>query len=66
MKVTINGKTQTLLPGLTLQELIAQYKLDPDTVVVEINRDIIQKNDYAAVRLKENDVIEIVCFVGGG
>jgi len=66
MNVTINGKPKTLSPGIKLCELIKQNKLNQNAVVIEINRNIIQKNDYAAISLKEHDVVEIVCFVGGG
>lgn len=66
MNVTINGKTKTVPCNLSLRELIEQNKLNPDAVVIEINRNIVPKSDYSAISLKENDVIEIVSFVGGG
>lgn len=66
MNITINGNQKAIEPHLNLLELIEHHNLNKDAVVIEINRNIIQKNDFAATHLKENDIIEIVSFVGGG
>ena len=36
------------------------------TIVVEYNGIILDKNKYNEVTIKDNDVIEIISFVGGG
>ena len=40
--------------------------LSKNKIAVEINGEIIPKKDYETVQIKENDVIEVVSFVGGG
>ena len=35
-------------------------------VAIELNREIIDKNRIRNMKLKNNDVIEIVHFIGGG
>jgi len=66
MTITINGNRRTFARNMTLLEFLKENHLNQDAVVVEINRDIVQKKDFAYVSLKENDVVEIISFVGGG
>jgi len=35
-------------------------------VVVELNRDILERDTYADVQVRDGDSIELVHFVGGG
>ncbi|MBT2712345.1 sulfur carrier protein ThiS [Pseudomonas sp. ISL-88] len=50
----------------TIQDLLESYQLDQKIVVVERNKEIIEKKNYRNVGLCDRDVIEIVHFVGGG
>jgi thiamine biosynthesis protein ThiS len=40
--------------------------MKPDRVAVELNRDIVPRDRWAATLLKEGDRLEVVHFVGGG
>ena len=40
--------------------------MKPDRVAVELNRDIVQRDKWAATALNSGDRLEIVHFVGGG
>lgn len=66
MNVKINGKVKQLDDGLTVKQLLKQLNIPFETVVVELNGDIIYKEEYEKVILKDNDKVEIVRFVGGG
>lgn len=66
MIIKINGK-DAKVDGLTnLTDLISGKELVPDHIVIEHNSRIIPKEEWADIRLKENDNIEIISFVGGG
>lgn len=67
MKVRINGKEE-ILPDkvMTLQELVVDRGLIPERVVIEVNLQVIPSEYWPTVRLREEDHIEIVSFVGGG
>ena len=64
MKLTINGKIETLENIKNLSDIITHFKLK--NVVIELNGNIINKEDYPDTLLKEDDRIEIIRFVGGG
>lgn len=67
MKIRLNG-TQVELPQevTSVESLLAHYELQNRIAIVEINEDIIQKDDYKTKKLANGDVVEIVQFVGGG
>lgn len=66
MKVTINGKEETFAEQMTLNDIVQLRKLNPKVIVLEYNGEITSQDDWNSIILKEEDVLEIVSFVGGG
>ncbi len=66
MRVRINGEDLPLVSQMTVAELIAQRKIRPETTVVEHNGIIVTRDKWELTMLKENDMLEILSFVGGG
>ncbi|HSH70424.1 MAG TPA: sulfur carrier protein ThiS [Deferrisomatales bacterium] len=66
MKVSINGRLRMLPAGTSLARLLQELELEAARVVVERNRSIVPREEFAAVALGDGDVLEIVHFVGGG
>ncbi len=66
MNITLNGQEKTLDDTATLTELLRDLSLKPETVVIELNTEIIQPDAYTEQKLKEADSVEIIRFVGGG
>ena len=66
MKVAINGETKELPDGISLNEMIEMLSLPPRMMAIEINQQVIRKQDWEGTRIDEGDKIEIVHFVGGG
>ena len=65
MKLTINGQQQDSAPS-TLAQLIEHLGMKQDRVAVELNRNIVSRDQWAETNLAEGDQLEIVHFVGGG
>ncbi len=66
MKLKINGNETDVKDGLSVSGLLDELKIEPGRVAVEVNMVIIKKVNYEESFLKEDDVVEIVNFVGGG
>ena len=66
MHIRLNGKDREVPGGLTVRALLESLELHPGLVVVELNRDILERDRYADVPVREGDTIELVHFVGGG
>ena len=49
-----------------MSDLINKLKIPIKKVAIELNQEIIDKNDLKIIKLKKNDKIEIVHFIGGG
>lgn len=64
-KVVINGKDIELENTSTVEDLVTERSIT-GMFVIEKNKEIIQKEDYTKTPVKENDVLEIVGFFGGG
>lgn len=66
LALTVNGEPRRLAGPATLLDLLAHLGLDPRTVVVELNREIVRRPRLGEIRLAEGDTVELVHFVGGG
>ena len=63
--VNVNGE-KVQASGQTIAEYLKNTGYNADRVVVELNLQIISKDKYSEITLKENDAVEILNFVGGG
>jgi thiamine biosynthesis protein ThiS len=65
MNLTINGETQSS-SAETLGALVEQLGMKSDRVAIELNREIVPRDQWPKTALQEGDRLEIVHFVGGG
>ncbi len=65
-KIQLNGKKIKIYKDLKVKGLIKKYKLNEKKIAIELNGIILPKNHYGKKKLKDNDKIEIVQFIGGG
>ena len=66
IKIKINGKKIIIKDKENLSKILKNYKIPIKKVAIELNREIINKNKIDKIKVKENDIIEIVHFIGGG
>ena len=65
MKLIINGELKEFNDNITIKQLLKSLNLNDKPVVIELNKEIIPKENYNR-KLSPNDKLEIVTFVGGG
>jgi thiamine biosynthesis protein ThiS len=66
MNLTINGDSRVFPVVETLGALIEQLGMKSDRVAIELNREIVPREQWPQTSLKDGDRLEIVHFVGGG
>ena len=66
LKVQLNGNNYRVDKGCTINKLLKRLKINNNKAAVELNGQIVDKKRYSHIRLKKNDRIEIVHFIGGG
>ena len=65
-KIQINGRKKAVKQNISVLELLKKYKLNKNKVAIELNGKILPQNKYNSKKLKNQDKIEIVQFIGGG
>jgi sulfur carrier protein len=66
MQVTVNGQSRELAEQTTIAELLAELELDPRTLAVECNLNLVPRAQHAETQLTAGDRVEVVTLVGGG
>ena len=66
INIKLNGKTYAIEQRMDILLLLETLKVSPGSVVVERNREILHRNMFDRVVLKEGDELELIRFVGGG
>jgi thiamine biosynthesis protein ThiS len=66
IRVTVNGEQRDVASGRTVEQFLLELGLHPRMVVVEHNREILDRSRYESVELRPGDSFELVHFVGGG
>src|SRR2546425_4146021 len=64
--VTLNGKPRQIADGVSLLDLLQELDVQPSRVVIEHNREIRRRDDFAKTVVHAGDELELVYFVGGG
>ena len=66
IKIKVNGKFVHIQDKITLLNLTKKLKVPIKKVAIELNQTITNKRLLKKIKLKKNDKIEIVHFIGGG
>ena len=66
MTIVLNGVRREAPAGVSVLALLETIGLAPGRVAVEINGRIARREDFARERLRDDDRVEVVEFVGGG
>jgi thiamine biosynthesis protein ThiS len=66
IKIKVNGKFKIVLNNSKLSDLLKNLNIPIKKVAIELNQEIIDKKRSSNIKLKKDDKIEIVHFIGGG
>ena len=66
IKIKVNGKVKTVLNNSKLSDLLKNLNIPIKKVAIELNQEIIDKKRTSNIKLKKDDKVEIVHFIGGG
>ena len=62
----INGKDVVIKKNQTIYEYLKDNNYNLKRIVIELNGEIVSKDKYNTINLKDTDVMEVLTFVGGG
>ena len=62
----VNGKSRPIEDSIDLETYLLSFGLNLQFVAVGYNGEVVKKESFADLKLKDGDVLEIVRPVGGG
>ncbi len=66
MKIAVNGQMWEFSGEMNVLQLLHELGMVVDLVAVEVNQEILDKKEFRAHFLRNDDRVEIINFVGGG
>jgi len=66
IKIKVNGKKVIFDKNNSIATLVRKLKIPLNKVAIELNKKILDKKKINKIKVKVNDNIEIVHFIGGG
>jgi len=66
MQIFLNGEKIEIINNTSISKLLQQFQLDPTKVAVELNQNLVFHHNFDNTIISQNDIIEIVHFIGGG
>lgn len=67
MNIKVNGEQKNYEEILTVAELLKVEDVSmPDMVTVQLNGEFVDRADFSELKLKDNDDIDFLYFMGGG
>lgn len=64
--IEMNGQRKEIEDGATIAQLLEQSEISSRFCAVELNLEIVSKDEYGSRRLVSGDKLEVVTLVGGG
>jgi sulfur carrier protein len=67
MRIKVNGKDAETADGLTVGALLKEQKVEmAEYVSVQINDEILPRDEFETRVVREGDVVEFLYYMGGG
>jgi sulfur carrier protein len=66
IEIHVNGQSRLVAADSTVAMLLQTLELDPRTLAVERNLELVPRGQHAATPLAAGDRLEVVTLVGGG
>ena len=64
--ITVNGRDVSIEREMPVDELLDTVDVPPNYLAVEINGEVVPREEHARHIVSANDAVEVVTLVGGG
>ena len=66
INIKLNGKKTIVDDQISLNKILKNFNIPINRVAIELNKEIVNKKKLSSIKIRNNDSIEIVHFIGGG
>ena len=64
--IVLNGEERKIDGAVTVDRLLDLFSLPRQRVAIELNKEVVRKQEWPETKVKDADRIEVIHFVGGG
>lgn len=66
LNITVNGSPVEINEAMSIERLLKTVDVPKNYLAVEVNEEVVAKEDHGTVVVGDGDRIEVVTLVGGG
>lgn len=66
IRIFLNGECHEIEDRVSLDGLLDLFSLPRQRVAIELNKQVVRRQDWQSELIEDGDRIEVVHFVGGG
>ncbi len=66
IKITVNGTATEVDRAMSIDELIQNVDVPKNYLAVEVNEDVVPREQHGQYMVADGDRVEVVTLVGGG
>ena len=66
ISITVNGRQVEVDSEMSVEELLDTVDVPPNYLAVEVNAEVVPREDYGETMVRGGDDVEVVTLVGGG
>jgi sulfur carrier protein len=66
IEITVNGRHEQIQSEMSVEQLLDTVDVPPNYLAVEVNGDVVPRENYADKVVGAGDEVEVVTLVGGG
>lgn len=66
IEITVNGELVSIPEKTSLKDVLEIVDVPPNYLAVEVNAEVVPREQHSALIIQEQDDLEVVTLVGGG
>ena len=66
IEITVNGRSVQIESPMTVEQFLDTIDVPPNYLAVEVNADVVPREEYTERIVDAGDDVEVVTLVGGG
>ena len=66
IEITVNGELVSIPEKTSLKDVLEIVDVPPNYLAVEVNAEVVPREQHASLIIQEQDHLEVVTLVGGG
>jgi len=66
MDIKVNGESVSIAEPMTVEQVLDTVEVPPNYLAVEVNAEVVPREQYGCWMIHQGDELEVVTLVGGG